>query len=705
MKISFQHTMHTRRAAGFAFSPGLILVLLLLSYAGWGQQKTWIGPNNGTWDTGANWSPAGVPGAINDVVINTSRTINVDVNATINRLTINGGATVTFSASGGGRIIIMDNSSNLIEAGSTLTLQGSSGSGTRSMTLAFSGSNQTMSIAGTLELTDVGEGSIYSATNSLTTVTGTLRNDGTAGGTDATITSTAGNLTFASGGTYEHALNGGTIPTATWNAASNCNITGMTNSDPGGDGQAFGNLIYNCSGMSGDRNMAGSGLTIAGNLEVLNTGSGILRMSQTPLTVSGNCIMGDNFRIGSGSPRTLNVTGDFIMNGGILEMADNDQVGILSVTGNFSATAGTLTETGDASGLIVFPAGTHNYTSGATVSNIINHTINSGSTVEILSGSTLRNGTGCTLTNNGTIKGNGTIINSGTFTPSAASFLAPGASVGTLSVTGTLNLGACTYACEINGAAGTPDVLAISGAATLTNAKLVVSWLSNPVAAGTYTVMTFASRTGNFATVTIPPVTGYSFAAVYTATQVQITATALPVELVSFNAKVSAGAGYLDWTTATESNNSHFAIERGADARTFSEIGQVRGAGTTQEPQSYTFTDEKPLSGTNYYRLRQVDYDGTESFSQVVSVAFGKSDRITIAPSPATDRVRILLEEAPGRDAYWKVYDSMGREIRSGAWEVESAEYELDVNELPEGMYTFRLEVGASVQVKQFRKL
>ncbi len=180
---------------------------------------------------------------------------------------------------------------------------------------------------------------------------------------------------------------------------------------------------------------------------------------------------------------------------------------------------------------------------------------------------------------------------------------------------------------------------------------------------------------------------------------------ALPIELGTFNAKPAGNIAELSWTTATESNNSHFAIERGTDARTFSEIGQVRGAGTTQEPQSYTFTDEKPLSGTNYYRLRQVDYDGTESFSPVLSVVFGKSDRISIAPSPATDRVRILLEEAPGRDAYWKVYDSMGREIRSGVWEVESAEYELDVNELPEGMYTFRLEVGASVQVKQFRKL
>lgn len=181
--------------------------------------------------------------------------------------------------------------------------------------------------------------------------------------------------------------------------------------------------------------------------------------------------------------------------------------------------------------------------------------------------------------------------------------------------------------------------------------------------------------------------------------------TTLPVELSYFDGKLSKNVVNLSFSTATETNNSHFAIERSADARAFSEIGQVRGAGTTQEPQSYTYTDERPLAGINYYRLRQVDYDGTESFSPVVSVVFGKQDRITLAPSPATDRVRIQLDEALRNDGLWQVYDNTGRQVLSGAWEAETADYELDVNTLPEGMYTFRLVVGASVQVKQFRKL
>ena len=183
------------------------------------------------------------------------------------------------------------------------------------------------------------------------------------------------------------------------------------------------------------------------------------------------------------------------------------------------------------------------------------------------------------------------------------------------------------------------------------------------------------------------------------------TGCALPITLSDFRGVLQKQNVLLTFSTATELNNSHFAIERSADARNFTEIGRVQGAGTTQVPQSYTFTDEKPLAGTNYYRLRQVDFDGTESFSPVVSVVFGKTGSISIAPSPATDRVHIQLEAALTNDGRWQVFDNTGRQVLSGNWEAESADFDLDVNVLPEGMYTFRLAVGTQVQVKQFRKM
>jgi len=262
----------------------LIQLFLVISFIAinlnlYATPKIWTGISSNNWNSAGNWSPSGVPASGDDVTININAAILVDVTPTINSLTISGTVAVSFTSSGAGRIITIANTGSSIGIGSTLTLQGSTGSGTRSMDIAFSGTNRTMSIAGILDLTAVGDGSVYTATNSLTTVSGTIKNDG------GTITSTASNLTFSAGGTYQHNINAGTIPTATWNATSTCLITGLTGTDPTGDGQAFGNLTYDCSGMTSDRGMASSGLSIAGNFNVTNTGASKLLLNQTPLTI------------------------------------------------------------------------------------------------------------------------------------------------------------------------------------------------------------------------------------------------------------------------------------------------------------------------------------------------------------------------------------------------------------------------------------
>ena len=76
----------------------------------------------------------------------------------------------------------------------------------------------------------------------------------------------------------------------------------------------------------------------------------------------------------------------------------------------------------------------------------------------------------------------------------------------------------------------------------------------------------------------------------------------------------------VEWETATELNNDYMAVERSADGRRFDEIGRVQGAGNSNTPLRYELLDEQPLSGRSYYRLRQVDFDGTTSYSDVRSV-------------------------------------------------------------------------------------
>ena len=94
----------------------------------------------------------------------------------------------------------------------------------------------------------------------------------------------------------------------------------------------------------------------------------------------------------------------------------------------------------------------------------------------------------------------------------------------------------------------------------------------------------------------------------------------LPVELTRFTARQDGPAVLLEWQTASERNNEGFSLERSVDARTWQPIGFVAGQGTFLQPQSYRHTDEYPLRGRNYYRLRQVDFAGQSLYLPIVPV-------------------------------------------------------------------------------------
>lgn len=112
----------------------------------------------------------------------------------------------------------------------------------------------------------------------------------------------------------------------------------------------------------------------------------------------------------------------------------------------------------------------------------------------------------------------------------------------------------------------------------------------------------------------------------------------LPVELISFRASNSDFFGVmLEWTTATEINNSHFFVERSVDGKGFTTITKVEGAGNSSELSHYSVEDTAPLDGLAYYRLRQVDFDGTTAYSFLISFRFDGlfSGEMLIFPNPA----------------------------------------------------------------------
>ena len=120
-----------------------------------------------------------------------------------------------------------------------------------------------------------------------------------------------------------------------------------------------------------------------------------------------------------------------------------------------------------------------------------------------------------------------------------------------------------------------------------------------------------------------------------------------PIELLNFNAhRTSVEKVQLDWATATETNNRGFEIQRKLDNETdFSTLGFVDGHGTTVEPHSYNYLDNNDFSGVSYYRLRQLDVDGTATFSNVSAVlGKGKQEPIVVFPNPATDHTQVRFD-------------------------------------------------------------
>ena len=110
----------------------------------------------------------------------------------------------------------------------------------------------------------------------------------------------------------------------------------------------------------------------------------------------------------------------------------------------------------------------------------------------------------------------------------------------------------------------------------------------------------------------------------------------LPVSLLSFTATKQAAAVRLAWATASEVNSAYFEVERSTDGTTFGRLGQALAAGTSPVAHTYHFVDASPRPGVLYYRLRQVDHDGTASYGPVCTVDFAPAaSQLAVYPAPA----------------------------------------------------------------------
>ena len=130
--------------------------------------------------------------------------------------------------------------------------------------------------------------------------------------------------------------------------------------------------------------------------------------------------------------------------------------------------------------------------------------------------------------------------------------------------------------------------------------------------------------------------------------------TTLPVELTDFSAEVQDESIVLQWETAAEENNDYFEILRSTNGLTYEVVGQVTGAGTTNNTMVYEFEDYNPLEGLSYYKLRQTDFDGeSETFDPIAVEMLKMSDGscvLTVYPNPCPGNCRAKLSDCPKGD-------------------------------------------------------
>jgi len=140
----------------------------------------------------------------------------------------------------------------------------------------------------------------------------------------------------------------------------------------------------------------------------------------------------------------------------------------------------------------------------------------------------------------------------------------------------------------------------------------------------------------------------------------------LPINLLAFNAKYNGNTVDVTWTTASETNNDYFTIERSFDEENFVTIGTVKGAGTSSHENQYSIEDSETYSGLVYYRLKQTDNDGSFEYSDLVSLNVEyQNDFFTLAPNPASDATELSFYSFRNEDVTIGLYDAMGRLSRT----------------------------------------
>jgi len=184
----------------------------------------------------------------------------------------------------------------------------------------------------------------------------------------------------------------------------------------------------------------------------------------------------------------------------------------------------------------------------------------------------------------------------------------------------------------------------------------------------------------------------------------------LPVSIFNFGGFIKSNTAYLNWSTATESNNKGFYIERSKDGQNFSSLGFVNGAGNSSQIKNYTYNDvtvKDILATTTYYRLKQVDLDGKTSYSKVLKLNLNNTEQWRLYPNPVKDAATVELNLTKASKVNVQVISRDGRIIMNtdkGILNAGVQQVYINMQSLAKGSYIVRVKTDDDVYTKMVVK-
>ncbi len=180
--------------------------------------------------------------------------------------------------------------------------------------------------------------------------------------------------------------------------------------------------------------------------------------------------------------------------------------------------------------------------------------------------------------------------------------------------------------------------------------------------------------------------------------------TPLPIELLSNEVNCSENNVIVKWTTATETNNNFFTIEKSIDGTNFIAIGNVLGAGNSTSLLTYSFTDYNAYNGTSYYRLKQTDYNGnTKTFNIITSENCNTSAVNINAFNDQSGNIAIVIDSDINANYTATLFDAIGKKINSNTFDAVKGNntFKLDASNLKSGIYFISIDNGKEKLTKK----